>query len=234
MLKYLTQILEGGSFLHRREIYHSDIKPANILFTADNNLKISDFGIAVGSQLQTTSATSSHFQGDLHYMSPERLQGAVRSAANDIWSVGATFVHMITGQPLNHHETITQLIYNISQYKVCINGNPYCEYLQTLNDNDFKKKVISRTLCNESNRANGQQLLRILFPHSKRLPTEALMAAGDENDPIIWGMSYNSARDELFLADRCARCECATTPATCATCTEPHTARHHMCGVCAT
>ena len=111
VLKYLTQILEGVSFLHRKEIYHSDIKPANILFTADDNLKISDFGIAVGSQLQTkSSATSSHFQGDFHYMSPERLQGADRSAANDIWSVGATFVHMITGQPLNHLDTITQLI----------------------------------------------------------------------------------------------------------------------------
>ena len=74
--------------------------------------------------------------------------------------------------------------------------------MQTLNDNDFKKKVISKTLCNEpSQRANGQQLLRILFPHSKRLPAEALMANKDKMDPEIYGMSYNSARDELFLAD---------------------------------
>ena len=34
------------SFLHRRKRYHSDIKPANILFSAEDNLKISDFGIA--------------------------------------------------------------------------------------------------------------------------------------------------------------------------------------------
>ena len=62
VISYLTQILEGGSFLHRREIYHSDIKPANILFTADDKLKISDFGIAVGSLMQTkSSATASHF-----------------------------------------------------------------------------------------------------------------------------------------------------------------------------
>ena len=58
------------------------------------------------------------------------------------------------------------------------------EYMETLNDNDFKKHVISRTLCNVPNRVNGQQLLRILFPHSKRLPAEALMAAGDQNDPV--------------------------------------------------
>ena len=120
------------SFLHRKEIYHSDIKPANILFTAEENLKISDFGIAVGSQLQTkSSATSSHFKGDFHYMSPERLQGAERSAANDIWSVGATFVHMITGQPLNHLDaTIPLLSMNIAQYKICINGDPLNNYIR--------------------------------------------------------------------------------------------------------
>ena len=63
VLKYLVQILEGVGFIHRKEIYHSDIKPANILFDAEDNLKISDFGISVGGQLQTTrSATSSNIR----------------------------------------------------------------------------------------------------------------------------------------------------------------------------
>ena len=75
------------SFLHRNKIYHSHISLQIFIFTANDNLKISDFGIAVESQLQTkSSATSSHFQGDFHYMSPECLQGADRSDANDIWS----------------------------------------------------------------------------------------------------------------------------------------------------
>ena len=107
-------------------------------------MKISDFKTAEGIESQTkSSASSSNFQGDFHYMSPERLKGA----ANDMWSVGASFVHMISGQPLNHLDTtITLFSKNISQYKICINGIPYSEYLETLNDNDFKKKVISRTL----------------------------------------------------------------------------------------
>ena len=46
VLKYLVQILEGVEFLHQNKIYHSDIKPANILFTAEDNLKICDFGIS--------------------------------------------------------------------------------------------------------------------------------------------------------------------------------------------
>ena len=111
---------------------------------------------------------------------------------HDIWTVI---------KPPRDRHGVTQLLINISQYKISINGNPYTEYMQTLNDSDFKKKVISRTLCKEPNRANGQQLLRILFPHSKRLPAEAFMVAGDKNDPDIRGISYNSGRDELFLAD---------------------------------
>ena len=74
-------------------------------------------------------------------------------------------------------------------------------YLKTLNDNDFKKNIISRTLCIEQSRANCQQLFRILVPLSERLPAAAFMADGDKKKLKIVGMSYNSARDELFLAD---------------------------------
>ena len=153
--------------------------------------------------MQTTaSATSSHIRGDFRYLSPERLAGADRSAANDVWSVGATFVHMASGQPLNARDNITQLLINISQYKICIGGKSYDEYLSALNERDFKKQIISRTLCGpESSRANCRQLLLLLFPHSKRLPQIALCRESDSRDPSIWGMSYNSARDELFLAD---------------------------------
>ena len=66
ILKYF-QILEGVLFLHNKNICHNDIKPANILLTGDN-LKFSDFGIAVRTDLQTE--TSSRRKGDFCYMSP--------------------------------------------------------------------------------------------------------------------------------------------------------------------
>ena len=204
VVKYLVQLLEGVSFLHGRNIYHSDIKPANILFTGEDNLKLSDFGIAVGIEWQTrSSATTSHIKGDFQYMSPERIKAFSRSAANDIWSIGATFIQMITGQLLNHFEkdNIMQFMINISQYKIFINGKPYSEYLEALNNNDFKKKIISRTLCTESNRAKCPELFLILFPYSGRLPPVALSRASEHNS-FIWGLSYNSAGDELFLADQ--------------------------------
>ena len=113
---YFVQLLEGVDFLHQRNIFHIDIKPANILLTSEDNIKICDFGIAVGNEWQTeSSATVSHMKGDYHYMSPERLNNASRSAANDVWSIGTTFAQMITGQPLNHTDNIFQFGTNVSQ-----------------------------------------------------------------------------------------------------------------------
>ena len=51
-----------------------------------------------------SSATSSHAKGDRLYMSPERFNGESRSAENYIWSVGATFVTMISDHHLNNNE----------------------------------------------------------------------------------------------------------------------------------
>ena len=84
---------------------------------------------------------------------------------------------------------------------------PYNNFLQTLSDDDYKKKIISHTLCNKSNRANCRELLSIVvraylpLKLVRRLPKQTLIRAGDKNDPDISEMSYNSARDELFLAD---------------------------------
>ena len=202
--KYIVQILEGVEFLHQRKIYHSDIKPANILLTSEDNIKICDFGIAVGENWSTkSSATSSNIKGDFQYMSPERLDSASRSAANDIWSLGATFVQMISGKTLNHLDNEPKFFINVSQYKLFIDGKPYSEFLQALSDGDYKRKIISRTLCKESDRANCKELLSISIgplTFVRRLPKQTLIRAG-EKDPKIFGMSYNSVRDELFLAD---------------------------------
>ena len=163
--RYLKQILEAVDFLHPQNIYHSDIKPANILLTARDDIKLCDFGIAVAA-LQSSSkssSTSTRHIGTYHYMSPERMNSESRSAANDIWSVGATFVHMITGQPLNHtDETIMKFCVNISQYKISIAGKTLNKYLKSLKDADYKKQILSRTLCDAKSRANSHELLAIV------------------------------------------------------------------------
>ena len=157
-LKYLGQLLEGIEFLHKNKIYHSDIKPANILFTRNDDIKLCDFGIAVHMHTES-SATSSHVKGDRLYMSPERLNEDSRSAENDIWSVGATFATMISGHPLNNNDRFGD--YNIAHFIIFINSIPLETYLKELPENDYKREIISRTLCPKSKRATAQELLEV-------------------------------------------------------------------------
>ena len=74
--------------------------------------------------------------------------------------------------------------------------------MQSPDEDDFKKNIISRTLCTEPNRANCRELLSILPSiFVRRIPKQTLVRTGDKTNPYIRGMSYNSASDELFLAD---------------------------------
>ena len=55
--------MEGIEFLHRNKIFHSDIKPANILFTRNDDLKLCDFGIAVNNCTDSRAVARLLYQG---------------------------------------------------------------------------------------------------------------------------------------------------------------------------
>ena len=159
-LIYLIQILEGVNFLHQQNIYHNDIKPANILFTTDGQIKLCDFGSAVQDTTETFS-TVSNGKVDYYFMSPERANGLSGSAATDIWSVGVTFVTMVSGNPINHKENLPLLIVNITQYIISIDEIPLDKYIETLNEDDYRKEIIKNTLCEVTKRFDAPKLLHL-------------------------------------------------------------------------
>jgi serine/threonine protein kinase len=100
------QVAEGLAYAHDRGVVHCDLKPANILFTADleasdAGAKVADFGIAhVSEQMLTrTWHTSAGFvAGTLPYMSPEQTRGQRDDPRLDVYALGAVLYHMITGR----------------------------------------------------------------------------------------------------------------------------------------
>lgn len=79
-------------------ICHRDIKPANLLLTSNGALKITDFGLAA--QVDgggTIGQASAQIEGTPFYMGPEQWSGGVLTPAADIYSLGCTFYHLITG-----------------------------------------------------------------------------------------------------------------------------------------
>ena len=81
----LRQICEGLAHAHGNGIVHCDIKPANVRVSAEGEVKIVDFGIA----LLQSSTGGGHHAGTPHYMAPEQVEGRVVDRRADIFSVGA-------------------------------------------------------------------------------------------------------------------------------------------------
>ena len=75
-------------------IVHRDIKPANIMITSDYDVKISDFGAAMMVRGDTTQVTG---VGSPAYMSPEQVKGDEITFHSDMFSLGATAYHVLTG-----------------------------------------------------------------------------------------------------------------------------------------
>jgi hypothetical protein len=89
------QIARGLEHTHDRNIIHCDIKPANIMVTAQNQVKILDFGLSRAKHLPRDEGTRI---GTLAYMPPWRIVDNTLDASGDLYSVGVTLFEMLTGR----------------------------------------------------------------------------------------------------------------------------------------
>ncbi|CAO5151461.1 Protein kinase family protein [Frankia sp. AiPs1] len=84
--------------VHREGLLHCDIKPSNIMFTADGAPRLTDFGIA---RLLETSVgiTQTSIVGSTPYLAPEQFEMAVPGVGVDVYSLGAVLYELLAGTP---------------------------------------------------------------------------------------------------------------------------------------
>jgi serine/threonine-protein kinase len=102
VLSILRQVAAGLQRASESGIVHRDIKPENILLTRKGEAKVTDFGLSrcFGVDQQPLQLTQSGVSmGTPLYMSPEQVQGKDVDPRSDIYSLGVTAYHMLTGQP---------------------------------------------------------------------------------------------------------------------------------------
>ena len=91
------QMAEGLAYAHEKGVVHRDFKPANVLLTKDNQIKITDFGIAkVNNSAELTQVNT--IMGSPAYMSPEQASGKKTDHRTDIYALGIILYRMIAGK----------------------------------------------------------------------------------------------------------------------------------------
>ena len=111
-LRIMEQTCSALQFAHERNVVHRDIKPANLMLTADDSVKITDFGTAKILQFGTVQQTA-HVMGTPSYMSPEQVKGRAVDGRSDIFSLGVMLYEMVTGEKPFPGQNITTVIYKI-------------------------------------------------------------------------------------------------------------------------
>ena len=96
----IRQVAEALLHAHERGIIHRDVKPKNIMLTPDHVAKLADMGLArAASDVEAAMAEAGRAYGTPYYISPEQIRGEVNiDQRADIYSLGATSFHMLTGR----------------------------------------------------------------------------------------------------------------------------------------
>lgn len=115
VIQYSRQICKGLDYAHSHGIVHRDVKPANIMITANGTVKIMDFGIAKAGGSMTSTG---QVLGTPNYMSPEQVKGRPLDGRSDLFSFAVILYEMLTGEKPFVGQNVTTIIYKI------VNENP--------------------------------------------------------------------------------------------------------------
>jgi fused-like protein len=146
--KIAQQLVRSLHYLHSNRIIHRDMKPQNILISANGVVKLCDFGFARAMSSNTIVLTS--IKGTPLYMSPELVQEKPYNHTVDLWSLGVILYELFVGQPPFYTNSLYSLI------KLIVNQS--VKYPSTMSDN-FRNFLEGLLIKDPANRLTWPHLL---------------------------------------------------------------------------
>jgi hypothetical protein len=110
-LKYLRGIAAGLDYAHDHGVVHRDVKPANVLLTADDSPVLADFGLAKLLQGTSLKSMTGVTTGTPAYMAPEQVTGSRVGPASDRYSLATIAYEMLTGVIPFDGQALMELLY---------------------------------------------------------------------------------------------------------------------------
>mgnify|MGYP001378871573 CR=1 FL=1 len=89
------EIAKGLEYAHKRGVTHLSLKPTNILFDFESNIRIAGFGIS--KTLASFSSANTETPGDQHYLSPEQIKGRRIDQRSDVYSLSCLLYESVAG-----------------------------------------------------------------------------------------------------------------------------------------
>jgi serine/threonine protein kinase len=93
LVQVFNLVADALVHMHRRRVYHADLKPNNILLSRSGDVKVIDYGLA-----WVAGEGKNRVQGTPEYMAPEQVKHRVANEKTDIYNLGATMYRMVTCQ----------------------------------------------------------------------------------------------------------------------------------------
>jgi eukaryotic-like serine/threonine-protein kinase len=114
-LDIMTGVLDGLAAAHASGIVHRDVKPENVLMTADGRVKVADFGLA-RAQAAAGQTRAGLLIGTVAYVPPEQVAGEATGPRGDVYSAGVMLFELLTGrQPFTGDTPLSVAYQHVNQ-----------------------------------------------------------------------------------------------------------------------
>lgn len=113
--RYVRDVARAIDHAHRRGVLHRDLKPANVLITSDDQVRVTDFGLAKQIDTDSSVTGSGAAIGTPNYMAPEQASGFGDQVGvpSDVYSLGALLFAALTGRAPFGGESVMQTLLQV-------------------------------------------------------------------------------------------------------------------------